>query len=252
MTPKSVVLTVSPGAFPGLADGLREFPVVVDELPLLTFAPPMDWAPVDRALGDLSRYDALAFTSPRAATAFVGRYGRLEHGSSRRGDVFPPVWSGGPGTTAALAPLTAAVRGAHEDEAGRLGAAAALAAAMLEAGVAGPVLFPCGEIRRDELPTRLRHGGIEVEEVVCYRAVLAGEAAARAAAERAAILVVASPSVADLLARVARSGARPRMLAVGPTTAAAARASGWPPAAVADRPDVEALLAGVRSLLAAD
>jgi uroporphyrinogen-III synthase len=82
--------------------------------------------------------------------------------------------------------------------------------------------------------------------------VLAGEAAARAAAERAAILVVASPSVADLLARVARSGARPRMLAVGPTTAAAARASGWPPAAVADRPDVEALLAGVRSLLAAD
>jgi uroporphyrinogen-III synthase len=42
------------------------------------------------------------------------------------------------------------------------------------------------------------------------------------------------------------------MLAVGPTTAAAARACGWPPAAVASRPDVEALLAGVRSLLAAD
>jgi uroporphyrinogen-III synthase len=40
------------------------------------------------------------------------------------------------------------------------------------------------------------------------------------------------------------------MLAVGPTTAAAARASGWPPAAVADRPDVEAMLAGVRFLLA--
>jgi uroporphyrinogen-III synthase len=161
------------------------------------------------------------------------------------------VWSAGPGTTAALAPLAPAVRSAPEDETGRLGAAAALAAAMLESGVAGPVLFPCGEIRRDELPTRLRHEGIEVDEVVCYRAVLAGEAAARAAAERAAILVVASPSVADLLARVARSGARPRMLAVGPTTAAAARASGWPPAAVADRPDVEALLAGVRSLLAA-
>jgi uroporphyrinogen-III synthase len=160
------------------------------------------------------------------------------------------VWSGGPGTTAALAPLAPAVRGASEEETGRVGAAAALAAAMLAAGVAGPVLFPCGEIRRDELPTRLRHENIEVDEVVCYRAVLAAEDVARAAAERAAILVVASPSVADLLARVARSGARPRMLAVGPTTAAAARASGWPPAAVADRPDVEALLAGVRSLLA--
>jgi uroporphyrinogen-III synthase len=252
VTPGSVVLTVSPGAFPGLADGLRELPVIVEECPLLTFVPPIDWAPVDRALGDLSRYDALAFTSPRAATAFIGRYSQAGRGSNRRAGALPPVWSGGPSTTAALAPLASAVHSAPEDETGRVGAAAALAAAMLESGVAGPVLFPCGEIRRDELPTRLRHEGIEVDEVVCYRAVLAGEAAARAAAERAAILVVASPSVADLLARVARSGARPRMLAVGPTTAAAARASGWPPAAVSDRPDVEALLAGVRSLLAAD
>ena len=252
MTPGPVVLTVSPGAFPGLADGLRELPIPVEELPLLTFAPPMDWTPVDRALRVLSRYDALAFTSPRAATAFIGRYSEVGHEVDRRRNALPPVWSGGRGTTAALAPLAVAVHGATEDEAGRVGAAAALAAAMLESGVAGPVLFPCGEIRRDELPTRLRHEGIEVDEVVCYRAVLAGEAAARAAAERAAILVVASPIVADLLARVARSGARPRMLAVGPTTAAAARASGWPPAAVAARPDVEALLAGVRSLLAAD
>jgi uroporphyrinogen-III synthase len=247
-----VVLTVSPGAFPGLADGLRRLPVTVDELPLLTFAPPMDWAPVDRALDGLSRYDAVAFTSPRAATAFIGRYAETGRESNRRRDALPPVWSGGGGTTAALAPLAPAVRGAPEREAGRVGAAAALAAAMLEAGVAGPVLFPCGEIRRDELPARLRHEGIEVDEVVCYRAVLADEEMARAAAERGAILVVASPSVAGLLARVARSGDRPRMIAVGPTTAAAARASGWPPAVVADRPDVEALLAGVRFLLGAD
>jgi uroporphyrinogen-III synthase len=246
------VLTVSPGAFPGLADGLRALPVIVEEFPLLTFVAPMDWAPVDRALGDLSCYDAVAFTSPRAATAFLGRYGEMACSSNRRGDALPPVWSGGRGTTAALAPLAAAVRSPSEDQSGRVGAAAALAAAMLEAGVAGPVLYPCGEIRRDELPTRLRHEGIEVDEVVCYRAVLADEEMARAAAERAAILVVASPRVADLLARVSPAGARPRMLAVGPTTAAAARASGWPPAAVAARPDIEALLSGVRSLLASD
>ncbi len=247
-----VVLTVSPGAFPGLADRLRSLRVMVEELPLLTFAPPVDWGPMDRALRDLYRYDAVAFTSPRAATAFIQRHAEVGRGSSRRGDALPPVWSGGPGTAAALAPLAAAVHGASEDETGRLGAAAALAAAMLEAAVAGPVLFPCGEIRRDELPARLRHEGIEVDEVVCYRSVLADETAALAAAERAAILVVASPSVADLLARASRPGVRPPMLAVGPTTAAAARASGWPPAAVAARPDVEALLAGVRSLLAAD
>ena len=241
-----VVLTVSPGAFPGLADRLRDLPLLVEERPLLTFAPPLDWAPMDLALADLSRYDALAFTSPRAAAVFVERYGA----AAGERTALPPVWSGGPGTAMALASLPVEVRGAPEEETGRVGAAAALAAAMLDAGVAGPVLFPCGEIRRDELPTRLRHEGIEVDEVVCYRSVLADEASARAAAERAAILIVASPSVADLLARVLRSGVRPPMLAVGPTTAAAARASGWPPAAVAARPDVDALLAGVRSLLA--
>jgi len=246
-----VVLTLSPDSFPGLADRLRELAVPVEERPLLTFAPPVDWRPVDRALGRLSRYDALAFTSPRAATAFIGRHRELGLESDQERGVLPPVWSGGPGTAAALAPLVAKTRGAPETETGRIGAAAALAAAMLEGGVAGPVLFPCGELRRDELPTRLRHEGVEVDEVVCYRSVLADEAAARAAAARAAILVVASPSVADLLARASFVGVRPAMLAVGPTTAAAARASGWPPAAVAARPDVEALVAGVQSLVAA-
>jgi uroporphyrinogen-III synthase len=247
-----VVLTVSPGAFPGLADRLRELPIAVEERPLLTFAPPLEWAPMDRALRELRRYDAVAFTSPRAAAAFVERYGEMRGEAKRGADELPALWTGGPATAAALAPLAVPVRGAPEDEAGRAGAAAALAAAMLAAGLAGPVLFPCGEIRRDELPTRLRHEGIEVEEVVCYRSVLANEAAARVSAEGATVLVVASPSVAELLARVCAAGTRPRLLAIGPTTAAAARASGWPPAAVAARPDVESLLAGVRSLVSAD
>jgi uroporphyrinogen-III synthase len=63
------------------------------------------------------------------------------------------------------------------------------------------------------------------------------------------VVVVASPSVADLLARSCPGGTRPALLAVGPTTAAAARASGWPPAGVAARPTAEALADGVRTLL---
>jgi uroporphyrinogen-III synthase len=117
-------------------------------------------------------------------------------------------------------------------------------------GMAGPVLFPCGEIRRDELPTRLRQEGIEVDEVVCYRSVVAGEDAAREAVRRAGILIVASPTVAELLARASAPAPRPSLLAVGPTTAAAARAAGWSPAAVAEHPDVDALVAEVRTLLA--
>ena len=67
---------------------------------------------------------------------------------------------------------------------------------------------------------------------------------------RAGILIVASPTVAELLARASAPTPRPPLLAVGPTTAAAARAAGWSPAAVAEHPDVVALVAEVRSLLA--
>ena len=248
MTEGPVVLTVSPGGFPGLAERLRRLPVVVEEHPLLTFAPPHDWAPVDRALHELQRFEALAFTSPRAAAAFVLRHAEVGGRSHRRHSDLPSLWSGGPGTEAALGALGRPVHRASDEAIGRLGAGAALAAAMIEGRIVGPVLFPCGEIRRDALPTRLRREGIDVTEVVCYRSVLADEAAARAAVERAGIMVVASPSVADLVTRAAK-GAWPRLLAVGPTTAAAARAAGWTPAAVASAPDVDALVAGVRSLL---
>jgi uroporphyrinogen-III synthase len=240
--PGTVVVTASAGTFPGLVAALRALPAAVEERPLVTFAPPLDWAPVDQAVAELGRYEAVAVTSPRAARAFAERAGELRDP--------PPVWAAGAGTAMSLGTGFGRIRAPEEDAVGRLGAAAALARAMLDAGVRGPVLFPCGEIRRDELPARLRAGGVEVSEVVCYRSVLAGEAAARNAAELARVLVVASPSVAGLLARACPPGSRPALLAVGPTTAAAARASGWPPAAVARRPAVDALVAGVRSLLA--
>jgi len=86
---------------------------------------------------------------------------------------------------------------------------------------------------------------------VCYRSVLAGETEARGAAERAQVVIVASPSVADLLARACPPGLRPALVAVGPTTAAAAQASGWPPTRVAARPTSEALAAAVRAVVVA-
>jgi uroporphyrinogen-III synthase len=237
-----IVVTASVGTFPGLTEALRALPAAVEERPLMTFAPPLDWAPVDQAIAELARFEAVAVTSPRAARAFAERLGpRRER---------PNVWAAGSGTAAALGTALGAARTPAAGSVGKLGAAAALARDMLAAGIRGPVLFPCGEIRRDELPARLRAEGLEVTEVVCYRSVLAGESAARDAAERARVLVVASPSVADLLARACPPGARPALLAVGPTTAAAARASGWPPSAVAKRPAVDALVSGVRTLLA--
>jgi uroporphyrinogen-III synthase len=248
MMVERVVVTASAGTFPGLVEALRALPVLVEEHPLMNFTPPADWAPLDSALDRLDSYGAVAFTSPRAAAAVVdrlaGRRTRLQ------GQITPMVWAGGPVTAAALGDVLGQVRTPSEADAATLGAAEALARAMLDARVGGPVLFPCGDNRRDELPERLRSHGITVDEVVCYRSVLASESAAHAAATRGTVLVVASPTVADLLVRACPPNARPDLLAVGPTTAASARASGWSPAAVASKPSVEALAAAVRDVLA--
>ena len=249
--PATVLVTASAGTFPGLVEALRAIPIGVEEVPLMTFAPPLDWQPVDAAVRDLGRYAALAFTSPRSARAFVERVEALRGAGTVLGgaDAATETWAAGAGTAQALGDVLGEVRRPDEREVGKRGAAAALAAALLAARPSGPVLFPCGDIRRDELPSRLRDEGIAVEEVVCYRSVLAGESEARRAAQRAQIVLVASPSVADLLARACPPGVRPALLAVGPTTAAAARSSGWPPAGVAERPTTEALVAEVRALM---
>lgn len=244
----TVVVTASTGTFPGLIEALLALPVAVEECPLMEFAPPLDWRPVDQALDRIHEFDAVAVTSPRAGRAFAGRVAMRGMSDAFAGGR-PALWAGGQATAESLGRELGPVNMPPSKTSARMGAAAALAAAMLSDGVKGPVLFPCGDLRRDELPARLEDDGVAVDDVVCYRSVLASEGAARAAAERAQVLVVASPSVADLLARSCPPGVRPLMLAVGPTTAAAARGSGWPPAAVSNRPDAAALAAAVRSLL---
>jgi uroporphyrinogen-III synthase len=244
-----VVVTSSLGNLPGLTQALKAIPIGVEEHPLMSFAPPGDWAEVDRALERASGYGAVAFTSPRAAEAVAKR---IEIG--RRpwpgGQSKPSVWAGGPATAAALGDALGAVRIPSESDTARWGAAGALARAMLDAGVVSPVLFLCGETHRDALPERLRGRGIDVDEVVCYKSVLASGSAARAAAAHATVLIVSSPSVADLLADACAPDERPDLVAVGPTTAATARDRGWPPAAMAPLPSVAAVTAAVQSVLA--
>jgi uroporphyrinogen-III synthase len=242
----TVILTASAGAFPGLLEALREIPIAVEERPLLSFRPPRNWAPLDAALSRSSGYGAVAFTSARAARAVVERLDSLQPswGSGR----IPDVWAVGPATRAALEDRLGPVRIPAGAESGKAGGAAELGRAMLEAKVKGPVLFPCGETRRQELPAELRHGGVEVDEVVCYRSVLADESEARAVAARGSLLVVASPTVVNLLARACPQPTRPELVAVGPTTAASARAAGWSPAAVAAEPSAPALASAIRSL----
>lgn len=246
MRRETVVLTASWGSFPGLIEALKRMPVTVEERPLISFSPPLDWAPLDAALQQLGTYAAAVFTSPRAAGSVLERMKARGMAWISRGA--PEIWAIGPATAAALRGVLGSVRVPGERQGGR-STAATLLRAMLEGNVGSPVLFPCGEMRRDELPNGLRAHGIRVDEVECYRSVLADESEARAAAGLGSVVVVASPSVVDLLARACPRASRPELLAVGPTTAASARAAGWSPAAVAESPSARALASAITGLL---
>jgi uroporphyrinogen-III synthase len=242
------VITASAGSFPGLADALSAPGRAVTEQPLIHFKGPSDWTVLDQALERLHDYRAVALTSPRAATALVTR---LVQRAIRWPLVDPPqVWAGGSATAAALGGTLGAVRTPEEREVGSIGAAAALAQAMLDARVAGPVLFPCGSTRRELLSQRLRGSEVSVDEVVCYQSVLADESEAKAKTAGATLLIVASPSVAHLLVDAWPPGSRPDLIAVGPTTAAAAREGGWEPAAMASDPARNAVVTAVGEVLA--
>ena len=245
---ETVLVTASTGSFPGLEQALEGSDVVVQEYPLISFTAPPHWAPVDDALDRLGSYGAVVITSPRAASSITARM-KLRRETARRLVTAPPVWAAGRATADTLGDALGPVRTPEEALVGG-GVAATLAHAILQAEIAGPVLFLCGETHREELADILRGHGIRVDEIVCYRSVLASESAARAAAMRGTVLVVGSPSVADLLVRACPQGSRPELVAVGPTTASAARTAGWLPAAVAAMPTAEAVAAAVREVIA--
>jgi uroporphyrinogen-III synthase len=246
VTPLRLVVTASEGALESLESHLAGVPVEVRRVPLARFEPPARWDQVDATLQRIAAYDAVAVTSPRAAAALVARCALL------RIDVtgFPPVWAAGARSAEPLAAAGAAVRVAAADAVGERGAAAALAAAMLAAAAGPRVLFACGVPHRSTLADALRAGGVEVDEAVCYRTALASTAAAARAAAAADLLLVASPAVAQLLAdALPRDAVRPPLVAVGPTTAEAAAAAGWPAAGVAEAPLGEAAAEAVAALV---
>lgn len=246
MVPRAptVVLSIAPGSLAGLAERLRGEGLTVREVPLLSFGPPEDWAPVDRAIFRLPEFKAVAVTSPRAAQAFTARV------TGHR--VNPPpgqeAWAPGATTAEPLRDLFDPVRLPSSLVSLDAGAGSILGSAMLAAHVGSPVLFPCGDTHRDELSAVLRAGGVVVDEVVCYRSLLAPDDEARRALLGADVLLVASPRVATLAAKVSPRDERPALIAIGPTTAAAARAAGWAPAGVAKRPTVDAVAERIRAL----
>jgi uroporphyrinogen-III synthase len=115
------------------------------------------------------------------------------------------------------------------------------------------ILFPTSDRARDVLPTTLRARGAQVDVVVAYRTLVSPELRLRleaALAARPEIVAFASPSAVEGF--VSTLGERARGLpvaALGPITAAAARAAGMDVRAVATPSTLESLVSALVALL---
>lgn len=232
-----LLVTLAPGALPGLEAALADTHLTIRRQPLLVHSPIVPNAALDAALDAGARWGALVVTSPRAAT-LLAAVPRDTHS-------MPPIWAVGEASARPLRDAGWSVQtgpGGSEME----GAAEALAGAMVTAMVRGPVLFLAGDPHRPDLVARLADAGIAVTTVPVYRTEVVPDVELLAALDRADLVLVASPALVSALAAQGEAALHPGYVAIGATTAAHGRAVGLPPVTVADHPSTDAVALAVR------
>jgi len=216
-------------------------------VPLLELVPPEDSRPLMAAAEAIQRYKWVVFASTSAVDALMDAL--REAGTMR---MLSPI------RFAAVGPRTArAVEGYGLTVAAESpgGTGEALAEVMRPAlQPEDEVLLPAAEEGRRELEDALREQGARVTRVTAYRSlptVLPAETRALLEASPPDVALFASPRTAEAFLEDAgreRLGTA-RLVAIGPTTAAALSHLGLPVAAVAERPTPEALVeATVRAI----
>jgi uroporphyrinogen-III synthase len=224
--------------------------------PMIAFAPPEDWGPLDAALGRLAAFDWLAVTSANAVVALLERMARRGIGPEALGHL----------RVAAVGPATAEALAAHGLEAWLVPSVQTAAGLLAEIGdVRGQrVLLPQADIARPTLAAGLRERGALVETVTAYRTVPGSGVAMLEGLLRNGkldALLFASPSAASYLLEGLEAAGRTReqsralvarvaLVSIGPTTSSALRDAGLSVAAEARPHTAEGLVAAVLELLA--
>jgi uroporphyrinogen-III synthase len=121
---------------------------------------------------------------------------------------------------------------------GTASSAEELANLIIDTEVGKEVIFFCGDLRREELPRRLREAGFTVQEQIVYRTLLTPQRLKR---EYAAIAFF-SPSGVESFFSVNTVTDTTILFAIGQTTASALRARTGRDPMIASRPDKELLI----------
>ena len=147
------------------ADLLAGYGARVLTMPTIAIVPPADWRPLDRAIGDLARYDWVIFTSVNGVRFFFERLRALGRDARALGRArFAAI---GPKTAEALAG-----QGFNADVVPDEYQAEGVLEAFKKEDVKGVrILIPRAEVARDLLPEELRARGADVTVAVAYRTV---------------------------------------------------------------------------------
>ena len=240
-----------------LSEGLRNLGTEPVEVPVLEIHPPEDFRALDSALGALSTYDWLLFTSANSVRSLAER--AVELGLGFAVPESARVAAVGESTAEALRALNLLVSFVPKEF-----VAESLVAGLsvywpgkrvlLARAAAGHGVQPS-----DVIPNALRSAGAGVDVVDAYRNVLPEEAPAllrlALASPIDAVTFASSSSVTHFAEAAARAHipfplARIPAVSIGPITSQTLREHNWPPSAEADPHDIPGLIAAVAGLLA--
>jgi uroporphyrinogen III methyltransferase/synthase len=227
---KRIVITRAAMQSEALARELRERGAIPAVLPLVSFAEPKDFAPLDEALGQIEQFDWLILTSAQVVRAIMQRSVDLER---------PLVRTDGKLRIACVGPVTA--------EAARLAGLPVELVAKTHNGVALAnelggriqglkVLLPRSDRANPDLPAALRRYGANVSEVIAYKTLqptdVDRERWERIAEGEADAVLFFSPSAVQNFAelfgaeKLLALQIKLAIIAVGPVTAKALRGVG--------------------------
>jgi uroporphyrinogen III methyltransferase / synthase len=227
---KRIVITRSAAQSEALARELSARGAIPVVLPLVAFAEPEDFAPLDAAIAEIERFDWMILTSAQAVRALVKRSEELKRGLIQTGSKLR-IAAVGPVSAEAARQAGFPVEYVAETHTG-----AALAEELGDRLNGAKVILPRSDRANPDLPPALKRHGAQVTEVISYRTLRpseVGQRDLRQIAEGAADAVLFfSPSAVQHFAELF-GGEQLRSLqdklaitAVGPVTANALREAG--------------------------
>ena len=242
---KRIVVTRAKGQTDPLSARLNAMGASVIEIPTIEIRPAADYAPLDRAIANLSSYDWLIFTSANGVRFFLDR---LDRSATDLRALRGRICAIGPATRAAIEALHLKV-----DLMGQEYVAESLLEAFAPYPLAGKVvLLPRAAVARDLVPAELARRGAHVDVVEAYRTVVPDEAARQArevfdvAPKPDGITFTSSSTVENFVAAAgAETLAGVRVVSIGPVTTRTARGLGIEVAAEARVFTVDGLVEAV-------